>query len=29
MAYGSQGTPDGSIKPNETLVFVVDLLEIR
>jgi peptidylprolyl isomerase len=29
MAYGSQGTPDGSIGPNETLVFVVDLLEIR
>jgi peptidylprolyl isomerase len=29
MAYGSQGTPDGSIGPNETLVFVVDMLEIR
>jgi peptidylprolyl isomerase len=29
MAYGPQGTPDGSIGPNETLVFVVDLLEIR
>jgi peptidylprolyl isomerase len=29
LAYGSQGTPDGSIGPNETLVFVVDLLEIR
>jgi peptidylprolyl isomerase len=29
MAYGSQGTPDGSIGPNETLVFVVDLIEIR
>jgi peptidylprolyl isomerase len=24
MGYGSQGTPDGSIAPNETLVFVVD-----
>src|ERR671914_755624 len=29
MAYGSQGTPDGSIGPNETLVFVVDMIEIR
>jgi peptidylprolyl isomerase len=29
MAYGQQGTPDGSIGPNETLVFVVDMLEIR
>jgi peptidylprolyl isomerase len=29
MAYGPEGTPDGSIGPNETLVFVVDLLEIR
>jgi peptidylprolyl isomerase len=29
MAYGSQGTPDGSIGPNETLVFVVDMVEIR
>jgi peptidylprolyl isomerase len=29
MAYGAQGTADGSIGPNETLVFVVDLLEIR
>jgi peptidylprolyl isomerase len=24
MGYGAQGTPDGSIAPNETLVFVVD-----
>lgn len=24
--YGKQGTPDGSIKPNSTLVFVVDIL---
>jgi peptidylprolyl isomerase len=28
QAYGAQGTPDGSIGPNETLVFVVDLLAI-
>jgi peptidylprolyl isomerase len=28
QAYGPQGTPDGSIGPNETLVFVVDLLAI-
>jgi peptidylprolyl isomerase len=28
MGYGPQGTPDGSIGPNETLVFVVDLVEI-
>jgi peptidylprolyl isomerase len=24
MGYGPQGTPDGTIAPNETLVFVVD-----
>jgi peptidylprolyl isomerase len=24
MGYGEQGTPDGTIAPNETLVFVVD-----
>ena len=24
MGYGPQGTPDGAIAPNETLVFVVD-----
>ena len=24
MGYGAQGTPDGTIAPNETLVFVVD-----
>jgi peptidylprolyl isomerase len=29
MAYGSQGTPDGSIAPNETLVFVVDLEKVN
>ena len=28
MGYGAEGTPDGSIAPNETLVFVVDLVEI-
>lgn len=26
QAYGKKGTPDGSIKPNSTLVFVVDVL---
>ncbi|MDX6665760.1 MAG: peptidylprolyl isomerase, partial [Solirubrobacteraceae bacterium] len=28
LGYGAQGTPDGSIAPNETLVFVVDLKRI-
>jgi peptidylprolyl isomerase len=28
QGYGPQGTPDGTIAPNETLVFVVDLVEI-
>ena len=28
MGYGPQGTPDGSIAPNETLVFVVDLVGV-
>lgn len=28
LAYGAQGSPP-SIKPNETLVFVVDLLEVE
>jgi FKBP-type peptidyl-prolyl cis-trans isomerase len=27
--YGAGGTPDGSIKPNETLAFVIDLQQIR
>lgn len=27
--YGSQGTPDGSIQPDETLAFVVDLVKDR
>jgi peptidylprolyl isomerase len=26
--YGPQGTPDGSIPPNETLVFVIDLEKV-
>lgn len=29
QAYGAQGTPDGSIGPNETLVFVIDLLAVQ
>jgi peptidylprolyl isomerase len=29
LGYGAQGTPDGSIAPNETLVFVVDLEQIN
>ncbi|MGH9023284.1 MAG: FKBP-type peptidyl-prolyl cis-trans isomerase [Acidimicrobiia bacterium] len=28
LAYEDRGTPDGTIKPGETLVFVVDLLAI-
>ncbi len=28
LGYGAQGTPDGAIPPNETLVFVVDLQSI-
>jgi peptidylprolyl isomerase len=28
LGYGVQGTPDGAIAPNETLVFVVDLKKI-
>jgi peptidylprolyl isomerase len=28
LGYGVQGTPDGTIAPNETLVFVVDLEKI-
>jgi FKBP-type peptidyl-prolyl cis-trans isomerase len=27
LAYGQSGTPDGSVQPDETLVFVVDLIE--
>ena len=29
MAYGEEGTPDGSIPPNATIVFVVDLRAIQ
>jgi peptidylprolyl isomerase len=29
LGYGAQGTPDGSIPPNETLVFVVDLVKVN
>jgi peptidylprolyl isomerase len=28
LGYGAQGTQDGTIGPNETLVFVVDLVKI-
>jgi peptidylprolyl isomerase len=28
MGYGPSGTPDGSIAPNETLIFVVDLEKV-
>jgi peptidylprolyl isomerase len=28
LGYGPQGTPDGSIPPNETLIFVVDLEKV-
>ena len=28
LAYGEQGQPP-AIKPNSTLVFVIDLLEVR
>jgi peptidylprolyl isomerase len=29
LAYGPNGTPDGAIKPDETLVFVVDLVSVQ
>lgn len=28
LGYGDQGTPDGTIKPGEALVFVVDALQV-
>ena len=28
LGYGSQGTPDGSIPPNASIVFVVDLVSV-
>jgi peptidylprolyl isomerase len=28
LGYADQGTPDGSIKPNEALVFVVDAVSV-
>lgn len=29
LAYGADGTPDGSIKPNETLVFDIELVDVN
>lgn len=28
LGYGAEGTPDGSIPPNSTLIFTVDLVKI-
>lgn len=29
LAYGERGTPDGAIRPNDTIVFVVDLIAVK
>ena len=29
MGYGENGTPDGSIPPNATIVFIVDLVAVK
>jgi FKBP-type peptidyl-prolyl cis-trans isomerase len=29
LAYGENGTPDGSIPPNASIVFVIDLLAVK
>ncbi|MBY0422089.1 MAG: FKBP-type peptidyl-prolyl cis-trans isomerase, partial [Parvularculaceae bacterium] len=29
LAYGDHGTPDGSIGPNEALIFDVELLDVK
>ena len=29
MGYGDRGTPDGSIPPNASIVFVVDLIAVK